>query len=259
MVAHPLHTYNQTCELPPVATTCRHQYGWHYAGRCFYVPFHSGDSHTLKVGVEKVDKGWLGYMPAVRAESLSRREFATHLQAPVSIYTRAGRALPQHKRELYEILFACKKVYVRQTRRRVNVPLREYGCNVLAAPSDHLAIHVGNSQCQSIFELTRILFTLKDKKARESWGFPLFGLTCFCILACLFSCCISCPIPTIIWELYSPWLCDTKQNAREVLLHYICGNAWLQSGRYGQHQEKYFQTHHYPTPYAPTPWFNIIY
>lgn len=177
----------------------------------------------------------------------------------MSIYTRAGRALPQHKRELYEILFACKKVYVRQTRRRVNVPLREYGCNALAAPSDHLAIHVGNSQCQSIFELTRILFTLKDKKARESWGFPLFGLTCFCILACLFSCCISCPIPTIIWELYSPWLCDTKQNAREVLLHYICGNAWLESGRYGQHQEKYFQTHHYPTPYAPTPWFNIIY
>lgn len=68
---------------------------------------------------------------------------------------------------VYEVPFSCGKVYVGQSGRRINVRLREHDLSLKASPSGHLTVHVRDCHCTPLFNQTKVLKHLNDKRARE--------------------------------------------------------------------------------------------
>ena len=71
------------------------------------------------------------------------------------------------KGTVYKIPFTCGHSYIGQTRRCLNIRLREHHSSLKGGAYSHLAVHCRECGCEPRFSDTNILYTHQDQLARE--------------------------------------------------------------------------------------------
>lgn len=75
--------------------------------------------------------------------------------------------MPCRTNVVYCVPLSCRRVYVGQTGRCVNIRLREHQSSLQGRPLTHLTMQCAECRCEAKFAATEILFKHRDRTTRE--------------------------------------------------------------------------------------------